>query len=81
MFNIILIDDDIVSLKTLSKIFPWEMLGFKLMGVFQNASDALDFVEHNKVHVILSDVAMPDIDGGLVGGASLKEEFKDIVNY
>lgn len=25
--------------------------------------------------------AMPDIDGGLVGGASLKEEFKDIVNY
>ena len=25
--------------------------------------------------------AMEDIDGGLVGGASLKEEFKDIVNY
>lgn len=25
--------------------------------------------------------AMSDIDGGLVGGASLKEEFKDIVNY
>lgn len=25
--------------------------------------------------------SMPDIDGGLVGGASLKEEFKDIVNY
>lgn len=63
MFNIILIDDDIVSLKTLSKIFPWEMLGFKLMGVFHNASEALDFVEHNKVDVILSDVAMPDIDG------------------
>ncbi len=25
--------------------------------------------------------AMPDIDGGLVGGAALKEEFKDIVKY
>ncbi|KAI4454006.1 triosephosphate isomerase [Holotrichia oblita] len=25
--------------------------------------------------------AMPDIDGGLVGGASLKAEFVDIVNY
>ncbi len=25
--------------------------------------------------------AMPDIDGGLVGGASLKEEFADIVHY
>ena len=25
--------------------------------------------------------AMPDIDGGLVGGASLKEEFGQIVNY
>jgi len=25
--------------------------------------------------------AMPDIDGGLVGGASLKAEFADIVNY
>ena len=25
--------------------------------------------------------AMPNIDGGLVGGASLKDEFKDIVNY
>ena len=25
--------------------------------------------------------AMPNIDGGLVGGASLKEEFSDIVNY
>ena len=25
--------------------------------------------------------AMPDIDGGLVGGASLKEDFGKIVNY
>ncbi len=25
--------------------------------------------------------AMADIDGGLVGGASLKEDFADIVNY
>ena len=25
--------------------------------------------------------SMPDIDGGLVGGASLKPEFADIVNY
>ena len=25
--------------------------------------------------------AMPNIDGGLVGGAALKEDFKDIVNY
>ncbi|MCI6055805.1 MAG: triose-phosphate isomerase, partial [Clostridia bacterium] len=25
--------------------------------------------------------AMADIDGGLVGGASLKEEFADIVHY
>lgn len=25
--------------------------------------------------------AMPDIDGGLVGGASLKEEFQEIVHY
>ena len=25
--------------------------------------------------------AQPDIDGGLVGGASLKEEFGQIVNY
>lgn len=63
MFNIILVDDDIVSLKTLSKIFPWELIGFKLMGVFQNSSDALDFIEKNKVHVILSDVSMPNIDG------------------
>lgn len=63
MFNIILIDDDIVSLKTLSKIFPWEDLGFNLMKVFQNSSEALDFIKSNNVHVILSDVAMPNIDG------------------
>ena len=25
--------------------------------------------------------AQPDIDGGLVGGASLKPDFADIVNY
>lgn len=63
MFNIILIDDDIVSLKTLSKIFPWESIGFKISGVFQNPSEALDFIENNTVHVILTDVAMPNIDG------------------
>lgn len=63
MFNIILIDDDIVSLKTLSKIFPWEHLGFNLLKVFQNSSEALDFIKDNNVHVILSDVAMPNIDG------------------
>ena len=26
-------------------------------------------------------LAKPDIDGGLIGGASLKADFADIVNY
>ena len=49
MHNLILIEDDVVALRHLSKIFDWEDLGFTLSGIFTNGKAAMEYIDKNPV--------------------------------
>lgn len=63
MYNILLVDDEILIREAISENIKWEELGFKLIGTCQNGKEAIDFLEDNHVDVLLTDIWMPIVDG------------------
>ena len=63
MYKLIIIDDEEKILDGMAKLFPWESIGFKVVGQFIRAKEALEFIDKNEVDVVLSDIEMPDMNG------------------
>ncbi len=61
--RIIIVDDEEASLFGLQKLIPWSELGYELTGVFSCGDDAIDFIAHNHVDIVCTDIAMPKPDG------------------
>ena len=62
-YNLLIIDDEVHSRNTLCNCFPWEQIGFKVIGQADNGKDALAFIKRNNVHVLLCDIQMPVMNG------------------
>lgn len=63
MYRLILVDDEHEILNGLSRYFPWESTGFTVSATFDNARCALEYIRHNPVDVVLTDIEMPGMTG------------------
>ena len=63
MLKVMIVDDDAIVRKGLAKIINWKALGSEIVFSAGTGRSAIDYIEKNKVDVILSDVKMPDVDG------------------
>lgn len=62
MYRVLIVDDEFEIRNGLFN-FSWEEIGFIAVGMVENGKEALDFIKHNHVDVVLCDVRMPVIDG------------------
>ena len=44
-------------------LLDWNQYNFHIIGEASTAGEAIDFLKTNEVHVVFSDVYMPDMDG------------------
>lgn len=80
MYRLIIIDDEEKIVEGMGRLFPWEQIGFEVAGMFTSAREALEFLKHQSVNVVLSDVQMPDMDGIELSRRLLeKEEIKVVL--
>lgn len=64
MYNLLLVDDEADTREALSSYFPWENIGFQIIGQCGNGKEALDFIQsHEKIDVVLTDIKMPIMSG------------------
>lgn len=63
MYELLIVDDEVSSRNILASCFPWNEQGFHICGQMDNGQDTLEFLEENAVHVILTDISMPGMDG------------------
>ncbi len=63
MYRLIVVDDDVDAVNSLSKNFPWEQSGFSLVGTFQDGESALEWLKEHTVDLILCDIKMPNMNG------------------
>jgi len=69
IYELLVVDDEVNSRNTLTTCFPWYELGFHVCGQVSNGEEALAFMEKNIVHVVLSDISMPVMDGIMLSKA------------
>lgn len=77
-YKLIIVDDEVFTLKNLADSLDWSAVGFELAATFDTAADVIPFLEKNKIDVVLSDIAMPELSGlDLLG--LIKEKFPNIL--
>ena len=63
MKNIVLIDDEQTILSGLSTLIDWPAHDFHLKGAFSKPLEALEFIKHQPLDIVVTDLMMPDLNG------------------
>ncbi|RED63048.1 response regulator transcription factor [Cohnella lupini] len=63
MYNIILVDDERLTLDTLASYIDWEQLSCRVIATACNGRDALEKIESLQPDILITDVKMPVMDG------------------
>lgn len=63
LYNLIIVDDEYIIREGLLH-FKWERFGFSVIGSASDGKEALELMENNQVHLVITDIKMP-IMGGL----------------
>ncbi len=64
MYNLLIVDDEAQTREALSSYFPWEEVGFHIIGQASNGREALHFIDgDHQVDIVLTDIRMPVMSG------------------
>ncbi|MFB5763558.1 response regulator transcription factor [Paenibacillus medicaginis] len=63
MIDVLIVDDDKLVRKGLISAMPWDSFGMRVIGEAANGEKALEFLQHNRVDLLMTDVAMPVMSG------------------
>ena len=63
MYKILIVDDEPHILEGLKHVVNWEEHGIEISAQAHNGVEALEILDKNKVHILLSDIRMPKMDG------------------
>lgn len=61
--KILIVDDEFIMRQGIKHMIDWEQEGFQVIGEASSAQEALEVIENNTPHIIISDIVMPQIDG------------------
>ncbi|WP_042462387.1 response regulator transcription factor [Neobacillus dielmonensis] len=63
MHKVVIVDDDRIIRKGLSKVIPWAKHGFELAGLAADGVEGLDVIKKTDPQIVISDIQMPFMDG------------------
>lgn len=67
MYKVLLVDDERLILEGISSVVDWKKAGTELAGTARNGLEALDKITQLSPDIVITDIAMPGLDGlGLV---------------
>ena len=62
-YKILLVDDEPLTLEYLSNVIPSISSSWRVAGSAPDGEEALAFLEKNPVHLVISDIKMPVMNG------------------
>ncbi|MFS0723024.1 response regulator transcription factor [Paenibacillus sp. 1P07SE] len=63
MIDILLVDDEVYVTSSLAKTIPWAAVGIRHVYQAASAQEALALLEETPVDIVVTDIAMPEMDG------------------
>ncbi len=76
LYTLVIVDDEELSRTGLATLIDWEALGFRVEATFEDGEDALAFLEHRHVDVVLTDIRMA-VAGGIEIAKTLNAQAPD----
>ena len=61
MYQVVLVDDDVLVTEFMEKIIPWQRHGFHVVATFKDGLQAYEHLQENKCDVLITDIGMPKI--------------------
>lgn len=77
MYRLIIVDDEFEIRDSMVRLFPWQDMGFEVVGHFDNGAEALEFIRGHPVDVVLTDIRMP-VMTGIELAEKLRQEYPDM---
>ncbi|KMY50978.1 response regulator transcription factor [Peribacillus loiseleuriae] len=62
-YKVLIADDEPLIVKNLSYIIDWDLLGCEVVGTAQNGHEAIEFLEKERIDILLTDISMPGMTG------------------
>ena len=81
MYRVIIVDDEEKIRGGIAHLFPWNQMGFQVIGTFANGREALEYVKENSVDVVFSDIRMPIMDGLEMAGRMMEVSSTKIILF
>lgn len=63
MYTVLLVDDEALVREAISTNMNWDELGYELIGTCKNGKEAMEFLNDNRVDLVITDICMPFVDG------------------
>ena len=63
MYKLLIVDDEQVIREGLRDLVDWSALGFKPVGVFEDGREVVEYLNRDKVDLIITDIRMPSVTG------------------
>lgn len=77
MYRVILVDDEEEVRENIRMKVDWSSCGFELVGTFEDGKDAWESFEHMRPDVVITDIAMPYMDGLALAG-HIVDRYRDV---
>lgn len=61
--KLLIVDDEFIMRQGIKHMLDWEKEGFRIIGDAANGKEALDLIEQDPPHIVITDVIMPQMDG------------------
>ena len=78
MYKVVIVDDEPIIVEGISKVIPWEKYGCRIAATAGSGQDGLAVIREQKPDIVISDIAMPGLNG-LKMIAALRSEFPDMM--
>jgi len=62
-FNVLIVDDEPMARAGLRSMYDWDRNGFRIVGEASDGRKALQAMEETETHIVITDIAMPVMDG------------------
>ena len=63
MYKVIIVEDDRIIRNSLSTSSAWNKRGFRVAGEAANGEQAIEIIENEQPHIVISDINMPFMNG------------------
>ena len=63
MKKVMLVEDEELILQGIRNIVDWEALGLSVVHMAHDGVEALEMWEREPVHIVVTDISMPEMDG------------------